>query len=170
MQQVTAFLAGERDYSLIKGSTGPIVYVSEIATASWIAFSHIFVSHTSCSPSRRIYRYPAGFLYAYSALYYLTDEGKDIRRAQYIFAAIYVATMSCVFGIYRRCRSVRCLDRSAKCCYESSRLTLLAHAGSAVCSRSVDAVETIAFYLRAATLQRRDRHAVPLRRHFSFDS
>lgn len=27
MQQVAAFLAGERDYSLLKGSTGPIVSV-----------------------------------------------------------------------------------------------------------------------------------------------
>ena len=46
MQQVTTFLAGQRNYSLIKGSTGPIVYVSEIATASWIQSSHLSAVRT----------------------------------------------------------------------------------------------------------------------------
>ena len=51
-------------------------------------------------------RYPAGFVYFYSALYYLTDKGKDIRMAQYIFAEIYVVTLGMVFVIYKRCGSV----------------------------------------------------------------
>ncbi|KAK4047848.1 dolichyl-P-Man:Man(5)GlcNAc(2)-PP-dolichol alpha-1,3-mannosyltransferase [Microbotryomycetes sp. JL201] len=46
--------------------------------------------------------YPAGFLYIYAALYAVTDKGRDLRTAQYIFAAIYVATMALVFGIFRR--------------------------------------------------------------------
>ncbi|XP_054160448.1 lethal(2)neighbour of Tid protein-like [Oppia nitens] len=46
--------------------------------------------------------YPAGHLYSYSALYYLTNRGTDIRRCQYIFAAIYLLTLASVFRIYRR--------------------------------------------------------------------
>lgn len=52
-------------------------------------------------------RYPAGFIYFYSVLYYLTEQGKNIRTAQYIFAGIYVATLALVYRIYARCNSVR---------------------------------------------------------------
>jgi hypothetical protein len=54
MQQVSLFLSGERDYSNLKGDTGPLVY-------------------------------PAGHVYIYSGLYYLTDEGRNIKVAQCIF-------------------------------------------------------------------------------------
>lgn len=70
MQQVEIFLAGERDYLLIKGSTGPIVY-------------------------------PAGHLYLYSALYWITDRGRDILTAQVIFASLYLATVAVTMGTYR---------------------------------------------------------------------
>lgn len=44
--------------------------------------------------------YPAGHLYIYSILYYVTNEGTDVRRAQYIFAVIYLVTLIAVFRIY----------------------------------------------------------------------
>lgn len=44
--------------------------------------------------------YPAGHLYIYSLLYYATELGTNIRRAQYIFAAIYLLTLLLVFRIY----------------------------------------------------------------------
>ena len=69
MQEVSGFLHGERDYRLLKGDTGPLVY-------------------------------PAGFLYLYSALYYLTDEGRDVRLAQYTFLALYLLTLWLVHRIY----------------------------------------------------------------------
>ena len=47
MQEVEGFLHGERNYSLLRGDTGPLVY-------------------------------PAGFVYVYSGLYYLTNGGVDI--------------------------------------------------------------------------------------------
>lgn len=50
-EQVTGFLEGERDYSNLKGDTGPLVY-------------------------------PAGFLYVYSAIQYVT--GGDVYPAQVI--------------------------------------------------------------------------------------
>lgn len=74
MQQVEQYLdGGERDYMLIKGTTGPLVY-------------------------------PAAHLYIYSGLYRLTDGGKDIRKAQIIFAGLYLAVLSLVMACYRRAK------------------------------------------------------------------
>lgn len=48
--------------------------------------------------------YPAGFVWIYQLLRYLTNGGTDIRRAQYIFMGIYLTTLSVVLLIYRRAR------------------------------------------------------------------
>ena len=64
------FLAGERDYTVIKGGTGPLVY-------------------------------PAAHVYIYSALYYVTDSGRDVLLAQVIFAGVYLASLSVVMACYR---------------------------------------------------------------------
>jgi alpha-1,3-mannosyltransferase len=48
--------------------------------------------------------YPAGHLYLYSALRYLTDQ--DIRSAQYIFLAFYVAMIAILLAIYNRSKAV----------------------------------------------------------------
>lgn len=45
--------------------------------------------------------YPAAHVYIYRALYALTDEGRDIRLAQYIFTALYLATLTLVMLCYR---------------------------------------------------------------------
>lgn len=47
--------------------------------------------------------YPAGFVYVFSMFYYLTDRGRDIRTAQYIFAALQAVVLSLVLFIYRKC-------------------------------------------------------------------
>lgn len=52
MQEVSGFLAGERDYTKLRGDTGPLVY-------------------------------PAGFVYIYSGLRHLTDEGLNILRGKF---------------------------------------------------------------------------------------
>jgi hypothetical protein len=70
MQQVSLFLSGERDYSNLKGDTGPLVY-------------------------------PAGHVYIYSGLYYLTDEGRNIKVAQCIFMLLYLGTLAVVMQCYR---------------------------------------------------------------------
>ena len=44
--------------------------------------------------------YPAGFLYLFAILRRLTDNGTNIRRAQNIFALIYVVTTAIVLQIY----------------------------------------------------------------------
>ncbi|KAJ3163491.1 dolichyl-P-Man:Man(5)GlcNAc(2)-PP-dolichol alpha-1,3-mannosyltransferase [Geranomyces michiganensis] len=51
--------------------------------------------------------YPAGFVYVYSALWYITNAGKDIRLAQYLFAGLYIVTLIVVMAVYRRSALVR---------------------------------------------------------------
>eukprot|EP00616_Rhizochromulina_sp_CCMP1243_P003480 CAMPEP_0118995314 /NCGR_PEP_ID=MMETSP1173-20130426/58275_1 /TAXON_ID=1034831 /ORGANISM="Rhizochromulina marina cf, Strain CCMP1243" /LENGTH=281 /DNA_ID=CAMNT_0006946651 /DNA_START=7 /DNA_END=849 /DNA_ORIENTATION=- len=46
--------------------------------------------------------YPAGFVYVYSGLYYATDQGENIARAQWIFYGVYLAVLFIVMMIYRR--------------------------------------------------------------------
>uniref|UniRef100_A0A0A9Z1J0 dolichyl-P-Man:Man5GlcNAc2-PP-dolichol alpha-1,3-mannosyltransferase n=1 Tax=Lygus hesperus TaxID=30085 RepID=A0A0A9Z1J0_LYGHE len=50
--------------------------------------------------------YPAGFVYIYSALYYITDRGSDIRLAQYIFVGLYLLLLALVFRLYVRTKKV----------------------------------------------------------------
>ncbi|KAI7870530.1 glycosyltransferase [Spinellus fusiger] len=44
--------------------------------------------------------YPAGFVYIYSALYYLTNKGTHVRLCQYLFGGLYLATQAIVFALY----------------------------------------------------------------------
>ncbi|XP_060604571.1 dol-P-Man:Man(5)GlcNAc(2)-PP-Dol alpha-1,3-mannosyltransferase-like, partial [Ruditapes philippinarum] len=50
--------------------------------------------------------YPAGFVYIFTVLYYLTDHGKDLRAAQFIFAVLYLLSLLVIFDIYRRVKKV----------------------------------------------------------------
>ncbi|XP_049887414.1 lethal(2)neighbour of tid protein 2 [Pectinophora gossypiella] len=50
--------------------------------------------------------YPAGFVYIYSLLYYLTNHGENIRLAQYIFIGIYLVELFCILRIYVKTRKV----------------------------------------------------------------
>ncbi|KAK9206864.1 hypothetical protein WN943_017146 [Citrus x changshan-huyou] len=67
MSQVSGFLEGERDYSNLKGDTGPLVY-------------------------------PAGFLYVYSAIQYIT--GGEVYSAQIFFAFLYLINLGIVLSVY----------------------------------------------------------------------
>ncbi|XP_028328688.1 dol-P-Man:Man(5)GlcNAc(2)-PP-Dol alpha-1,3-mannosyltransferase [Gouania willdenowi] len=50
--------------------------------------------------------YPAGFVYVFTALYYITSHGVNIRLGQYIFAIFYLVTLLLVFRIYYRTKKV----------------------------------------------------------------
>ncbi len=50
--------------------------------------------------------YPAGFVWIFSAFYWLTDQGGDLRLAQYLYAALYLLTLSLVFRLMTRTRKV----------------------------------------------------------------
>jgi alpha-1,3-mannosyltransferase len=49
-------------------------------------------------------RYPAGHLYFYSLLYFATDQGRDIRTAQYVFAGLYLVSLAFVVHLFRRAK------------------------------------------------------------------
>ena len=51
-------------------------------------------------------RYPAGFVYIFSGLYYLTDHGTNIKLGQYVFAVLYLVMLLLVFNIYRKTKIV----------------------------------------------------------------
>ncbi|KAI9721954.1 MAG: hypothetical protein M1812_001912 [Candelaria pacifica] len=70
MEQVEQYHHGERDYTMIKGGTGPLVY-------------------------------PAAHVYIYSALYHITDRGRNILLAQSIFGVLYLAILVVVMACYR---------------------------------------------------------------------
>ena len=78
MQEVAGFLGGERDYTKLKGDTGPLVY-------------------------------PAGFVYLYSAFYYITDHGKNIFLAQCMFIFVYLAVSYYAMEIMRIARLPKAL-------------------------------------------------------------
>ena len=60
----------------------------------------------SPSPLSPLNSYPAGFVYIYSVLYYITSYGANIQLAQYIFAALYLATLAAVLWLYRHMNKV----------------------------------------------------------------
>ncbi|VUZ40367.1 unnamed protein product [Hymenolepis diminuta] len=50
--------------------------------------------------------YPAGHIYIYSLLYFLTNHGKNVFVAQCIFAFLYMITLGLVFNIYHKLKKV----------------------------------------------------------------
>ncbi|XP_067011871.2 lethal(2)neighbour of tid protein [Anabrus simplex] len=60
--------------------------------------------------------YPAGFVYFFTCLYYLTSHGQNIRLAQYIFAAFYIILLILVFRIYYKSQKVPPYVLVLTCC------------------------------------------------------
>lgn len=50
--------------------------------------------------------YPAGFVYIFAALYYITDQGRNIALAQYLYAGLYLFTLCIVFSLYNKTSKV----------------------------------------------------------------
>uniref|UniRef100_A0A182WJU7 dolichyl-P-Man:Man5GlcNAc2-PP-dolichol alpha-1,3-mannosyltransferase n=1 Tax=Anopheles minimus TaxID=112268 RepID=A0A182WJU7_9DIPT len=50
--------------------------------------------------------YPAGFVYIYSALYFLTSHGTNIRLAQYVFVGLYLLQLVLVLRLYCKSRKI----------------------------------------------------------------
>ncbi|XP_050531591.1 lethal(2)neighbour of Tid protein [Daktulosphaira vitifoliae] len=50
--------------------------------------------------------YPAGFVYTFTILYYLTEYGKNIRIAQYLYMLFYLINIYLVFKIHERSKKV----------------------------------------------------------------
>jgi len=60
--------------------------------------------------------YPAGFVYLFSGFYYITDRGKDIRLAQYLFAIMYLFMLCMIFYIYQKIKKVPAYAMFFVCC------------------------------------------------------
>ena len=50
--------------------------------------------------------YPAGFVWTYTILYFVTSQGTNIRLAQYIFSVLYLVNLALVFRIMVKTRKV----------------------------------------------------------------
>ena len=48
--------------------------------------------------------YPAAHVHIYRILYSLTDHGRDIQKAQYIFGLVYLLTLGVVLQCYRNAK------------------------------------------------------------------
>eukprot|EP00118_Oscarella_pearsei_P011346 m.75735 g.75735 ORF g.75735 m.75735 type:complete len:396 (+) comp35952_c0_seq10:18-1205(+) len=46
--------------------------------------------------------YPAGFVYIFSGLYYMTSHGANIKLAQYVFLVLYLLTVAAIVYIYHK--------------------------------------------------------------------
>lgn len=85
----------------------------------------MYKQNSSFSNTRSLYfRYPAGFVYIFSALYSLTGQGYKLRVAQYIFAFIYLLNLALVIRIchktakvipYCVCVLLECLNCNIMC-------------------------------------------------------
>ncbi|EEC17476.1 Lethal(2)neighbour of Tid protein, putative, partial [Ixodes scapularis] len=60
--------------------------------------------------------YPAGFVYIFAALYYVTGQGVNIKLAQYIFSGLYLFTLCLVFSLYNKTRKVPPYVLVLMCC------------------------------------------------------
>ena len=90
--------------------------------------------------------YPGAHVWIYKQLYRLTDQGRDIQRAQYIFALLYLLTLGIVIQCYRKAK-VRNL-------HVSIQMLKLIKAGPTVCLPSAHPEQETAQHLHAAVLQR----------------
>lgn len=88
MQQIAQYRSGERDYTLIKGDTGPLVY-----PAGKLGISRMM--------EELKLKALVAHVYIYNILYRVTNEGADIFRAQCIFMIVYLAALSMVMSCYR---------------------------------------------------------------------
>lgn len=103
MDEVEGVINGTYDYTQLKGDTGPLVWVSK-----WCSSLHttLFSAGLLDNLEHCCCRYPAGFVYIFTALYYITGHGVNIRLGQYIFAFFYLLTLLLVFRIYYRTKKV----------------------------------------------------------------
>lgn len=60
--------------------------------------------------------YPAGFVYIFSALYFLTDRGENITSAQYLYFGLYLITIYLLYRIYRETSTVPPYVLLITCC------------------------------------------------------
>lgn len=91
MQEVEGFLNGTWDYSQLKGKN--------------LFRQHYFWTLFLLGDTGPLV-YPAGFVYIYTALYYITNNGTNIYVAQYIFLVFYMLQLFFSFQIYVKTKKI----------------------------------------------------------------
>ena len=81
MAQVDLYNAGQRNYYLIGGPSGPLVYVP----------SHLSKYYVQCMILSRSPRCPAGHVHIHRVLHHITNGGKNQLASQQIYAGLYSA-------------------------------------------------------------------------------
>ena len=91
MYHLELYILGERNYSLIDGPTGALVWV-------------LPCRGLMCNAQRltTVRRYPAGHVYIHQFLYLVTDSGRNIRLAQHIYGGLYLVSVALTSAIYRK--------------------------------------------------------------------
>jgi len=81
-------------------------YMQEVSSTTILNPSNGTTDYSTIKGDTGPLVYPAGFVWIYSILYKLTDNGKDVRAAQYIFAVFYLTTIMLVFRLTIRTKKV----------------------------------------------------------------
>lgn len=83
-----------------------IIVNLKVILVRWCKNPIVFTRYKPLTYSCMLKRYPAGFVYVYALLYWVTDSGADIRFAQYLFGLLYIITLICLFALYRKSEKV----------------------------------------------------------------
>jgi alpha-1,3-mannosyltransferase len=59
--------------------------------------------------------YPGAHVLIYRILYWITDQGKNIQLAQYIFGLLYLGTLAIVIQCYRKAKVCRLIFPKSRC-------------------------------------------------------
>jgi hypothetical protein len=118
--------------------------------------------------------YPAGFVHVYSVLYSLTQQGQDVKLAQYLFGAVYLITMGFVLAIYKRCESVSSFVTGLMWLKNDTKDPLMPFCwiwttiAPNLCYFQLDVIQTNAFNLCLEIVQRWDCHDGSIRQYLVF--
>jgi hypothetical protein len=109
--------------------------------------------------------YPGAHVWIYKYLYRITNEGKSIQIAQYVFALVYLVALAVVLQCYRKAKVRRILHHSSSVQEQDGGVHGNANAitGPAIYLPFAHSVKAHAQYLCTALLQRLFRRALPLR-------
>ena len=83
-----------------------VIYLQEVSSVTLLNPVNGTTDYSTIKGDTGPLVYPAGFVWIFSVLYKLTDNGQDIRKAQYIFAMFYMMTITLVFRLVIRSKKV----------------------------------------------------------------
>lgn len=91
MRQIDVYKTGELDYSLLKGPSGPLVYV--------FVFMFPMPLHNNRRNITKI-SYPAGHVFIHRFLHAVTSGGANMKLAQQIYGVLYIISQIMTIALY----------------------------------------------------------------------